>query len=426
MKYLSPYSITMRQKLFKNLGSVFMLLCMFVAATLVSCSKEGEDPDDTPSTKEKTIFVYMPWTGSGKNLYDFFVNNIKDMKKGIVEQGGLNNTNLLVLIANSIDKSHLINVTYRNGKCYNDTLKTYDDGAMNTPSKMSSLLNEVVKIAPAPIYSMMIGSHGVGWIYTGSTSRSMLHSIEADRARNKMLGLPITRQTRYFGGSDIQMNIDDLAEGIRNSNMHHLQFLLFDDCYMANIETAYELRNVTDYLIGCPTEIMGHGMPYYEMWKYLASIQPDYGKAVDGFYNFYSNYEIGNVKYHYGTISVTDCRKVDNMMQVLTAINSRYRIGRNVDSNLQVLDGYRPAAFFDFADYIHKLCAGDANLIRKFDAALLQLIPFERHTAQYYSSLTNNGAHIINTCCGLTISASSTNAMVINSKPRSHFYASLR
>ena len=426
MKYLSPYSITMRQKLFKNLGSVFMLLCMFVAATLVSCSKEGEDPDDTPSTKEKTIFVYMPWTGSGKNLYDFFVNNIKDMKKGIVEQGGLNNTNLLVLIANSIDKSHLINVTYHNGKCYNDTLKTYDDGAMNTPSKMSSLLNEVVKIAPAPIYSMMIGSHGVGWIYTGSTSRSMLHSIEADRARNKMLGLPITRQTRYFGGSDIQMNIDDLAEGIRNSNIHHLQFLLFDDCYMANIETAYELRNVTDYLIGCPTEIMGHGMPYYEMWKYLASIQPDYGKAVEGFYNFYSNYAYNGKDYHYGTISVTDCRKVDNMMQVLTAINSRYRIGRNVDSNLQVLDGYRPAAFFDFVDYIHKLCAGDANLIRKFDAALLQLIPFERHTAQYYSSLTNNGAHIINTCCGLTISAPSTNAMVINSKPRSHFYASLR
>ena len=297
---------------------------------------------------------------------------------------------------------------------------------MNTPSKMSSLLNEVVKIAPAPIYSMMIGSHGVGWIYTGSTSRSMLQSIEADRARNKMLGLPITRQTRYFGGSDIQMNIDDLAEGIRNSNMHHLQFLLFDDCYMANIETAYELRNVTDYLIGCPTEIMGHGMPYYEMWKYLASIQPDYGKAVEGFYNFYSNYEIGNVKYHYGTISVTDCRKVDNMMQVLTAINSRYRIGRNVDSNLQVLDGYRPAAFFDFADYIHRLCNNNTVLKGQFDKALAELVPYERHTAMYFSSLTEAGEHIINTCCGLTISASSTNAMVINSKPRSNFYASLR
>lgn len=406
--------------------NIMMLLCVFLSSFIVSCSKEDEPDDKKEYTKEKTIFVYMPWTGSGKNLYDFFVNNIKDMKKGIVEQGGLNNTNLLVLIANSIDKSHLINVTYRNGKCYNDTLKTYDDGAMNTPSKMSSLLNEVVKIAPAPIYSMMIGSHGVGWIYTGSISRSMLHSIEADRARNKMLGLPITRQTRYFGGSDIQMNIDDLAEGIRNSNIHHLQFLLFDDCYMANIETAYELRNVTDYLIGCPTEIMGHGMPYYEMWKYLASIQPDYGKAVEGFYNFYSNYAYNGKDYHYGTISVTDCRKVDNMMQVLTAINSRYRIGRNVDSNLQVLDGYRPAAFFDFADYIHRLCNNNTVLKGQFDKALAELVPYERHTAMYFSSLTEAGEHIINTCCGLTISASSTNAMVINSKPRSNFYASLR
>lgn len=409
--------------LFRN---IMMLLCVFLSSFIVSCSKEDEPDDKKEYTKEKTIFVYTPWTGSAANLYKYFVVNIKDMKKAIIEQKGLKQTNMLVLIANDPNKSHLIKITYRNGKCYDDTLKTYNDGAMNTPSKMSSLLNEVVKIAPAPIYSMMIGSHGVGWIYTGSTSRSMLQSIEADRARNKMLGLPITRQTRYFGGSDIQMNIDDLAEGIRNSNMHHLQFLLFDDCYMANIETAYELRNVTDYLIGCPTEIMGHGMPYYEMWKYLASIQPDYGKAVDGFYNFYSNYEIGNVKYHYGTISVTDCRKVDNMMQVLTAINSRYRIGRNVDSNLQVLDGYRPAAFFDFADYIHRLCNNNTVLKGQFDKALAELVPYERHTAMYFSSLTEAGEHIINTCCGLTISAPSTNAMVINSKPRSNFYASLR
>lgn len=408
--------------LFRN---IMMLLCVFLSSFIVSCSKEDE-PDDEDYTKEKTIFVYMPWTGSAVNLYNFFENNIDDIKKGIIEQKGLKNTRLLILIANAPNRSHLINITYRKGRCYNDTLKTYNDGAMNSPAKMTALLNEIKRISQTSIYSMMIGSHGVGWIYTGSTSRSMLQSIEADRARNKMLGLPITRQTRYFGGSDIQMNIDDLAEGIRNSNMHHLQFLLFDDCYMANIETAYELRNVTDYLIGCPTEIMGHGMPYYEMWKYLASIQPDYGKAVEGFYNFYSNYAYNGKDYHYGTISVTDCRKVDNMMQVLTAINSRYRIGRNVDSNLQVLDGYRPAAFFDFADYIHRLCNNNTVLKGQFDKALAELVPYERHTAMYFSSLTEAGEHIINTCCGLTISAPSTNAMVINSKPRSNFYASLR
>ena len=138
----------------------------------------------------------MPWTGSGQNLYDFFVNNIKDMKKGIVEQGGLNNTNLLVLIANSMDKSHLINVTYCDGKCYNDTLKTYDDGAMDTSDKMSALLNKVAEVAPAHIYSMMIGSHGVGWIYYETASESVQRRIAADRDRNEKMGLPITRQSR--------------------------------------------------------------------------------------------------------------------------------------------------------------------------------------------------------------------------------------
>ena len=298
-----------------------MSLCFCVCSLL--------QPWFPAAKRAKTLTTCPPRkkTGSGQSLYDFFVNNIKDMKKGIVEQGGLNNTNLLVLIANSIDKSHLINVTYRNGKCYNDTLKTYDDGAMNTSDKMTDLLNKVAEVAPARIYSMMIGSHGVGWIYAEKVSESAQRRIAADRDRNKAMGLPITRQSRYFGGGAVQMNIDDLAEGIRRSKVNHLQFLLFDDCYMANIETAYELNRVTDYLIGCPTEIMGHGMPYREMWKYLAPIHPDYGKAVDRFYDFYSNYSIGSIDYHYGTISVTDCRNIDAMMQVLDDIHAHYRIG---------------------------------------------------------------------------------------------------
>ncbi|GAB6976657.1 clostripain-related cysteine peptidase [Prevotella falsenii] len=368
----------------------------------------------------------MPWTGASQNLYDFFMNNINDMKKGIVEQGGLNNTNLLILIANSIDKSHLINVTYRDGKCYNDTLKTYDDGAMETAEKMTTLLNKVAEVAPAHVYSMMIGSHGVGWIYAKTASASMQRRIAADRDRNEAMGLPITRQTRYFGGGAVQMNIDELAEGIRRSKINHLQFLLFDDCYMANIETAYELNRVTDYLIGCPTEIMGHGMPYREMWKYLSPTQPDYKNAVEAFYNFYSNYSIGSIAYHYGTISVTDCRKVDAMMGVLDTVHNKYRMGTDVGSALQVLDGYVPVIFFDFSDYIHRLCAGDAELTKRFDDALSQLVPYERHTEYYFSSLTNAGSHRIKTCSGLTISAPSKNSMVVSSKPKSHFYALFR
>ena len=83
--------------LFRN---IMMLLCVFLSSFLVSCSKEDEPDDKKEYTKEKTIFVYMPWTGSAANLYKYFVVNIKDMKKAIIEQKGLKQTNMLVLIAN--------------------------------------------------------------------------------------------------------------------------------------------------------------------------------------------------------------------------------------------------------------------------------------------------------------------------------------
>ena len=114
------------------------------------------------------------------------------------------------------------------------------------------------------------------------------------------------------------------------------------------------------------------------------------------------------------------------MMRVLDVVHNKYRLGTDVGSDLQVLDGYDPVVFFDFADYIHRLCVGDAELTKRFDYALSQLVPYERHTEYYFSSLTYAGEHRINTCCGLTISAPSTNTMVVNSKPKSHFYALFR
>ena len=35
---------------------------------------------------------------------------------------------------------------------------------MNTVSKMRYLLNIIYQVSPTPLYSMIIGGHGVGWI----------------------------------------------------------------------------------------------------------------------------------------------------------------------------------------------------------------------------------------------------------------------
>lgn len=69
-----------------------------------------------------------------------------------------------------------------------------------------------------------------------------------------------------------------------------MEYILFDDCYMASVEVAYDLKEVTDYLIASPCEIMAYGMPYAEIGPHLLG-KVDYESICDAFYEFYKNYE---------------------------------------------------------------------------------------------------------------------------------------
>lgn len=80
---------------------------------------------------------------------------------------------------------------------------------------------------------MVYWSHGEGWI-----------------------PYPVT-STRWVGqdtgDGDKRMNISALASVL--DEIPHLDFLLFDACFMQSVEVAYELRSYTDYFLASPTEI---------------------------------------------------------------------------------------------------------------------------------------------------------------------------
>ena len=55
--------------------------------------------------------------------------------------------------------------------------------------------------------------------------------------------------TRFFGSVDdmsLAINVNTLAQAIADAGMK-MQYILFDNCYMANVETAYELKDVTNF-----------------------------------------------------------------------------------------------------------------------------------------------------------------------------------
>ena len=390
----------------------FFLLQLTVLLVFTSCHREDPTPDPTPpvpTEAENTIFVYMPWSGSPGSLYPFFQKNLTDIKQAIESQGGLGDKHMIVFISDSPSKGSLINVKYQQGRSVDDTVAVFNNTLasqqLNSANWITTLLKRVQAYAPARSYSMIVGCHGMGWIPGNSGTRSR-YTTSAFRRRD-VERLPLTR---WFGGDTYKTDISTFDKGIEQSGIGKMQYILFDDCYMSTIEVAYELRHSAKHIIACPTEIMAHGMPYDLLWTELSKSSPDYGSICDTFYNFYISYS-----YPYGTIGVIDCSQIDGMVDIMKSINHSGNLVSVSEDDVQIMDGYQPAMFFDMGDYVRKIAKNETALLARFERQLSLLVPYKRNTPSFFTEVRNPGVGDvlpINTYSGITISDLSSNTMV--------------
>lgn len=382
----------------------------------VSCSDDDDDgysateDEATVEQAEQTVIMYMPWSG---NLLSAFKTNIADMQTAIEQRGGLEDKRLMVFIAESSSSARLIEMVYDGYSCTLDTIDTYSysTGSYTSTAGLYSLLYDITAAAPADSYAMIIGSHATGWIPKGVNVES------GNSARAWPAGGDDVLLTRYFGhynDEDYQTDISTLADAISMLGIE-MDYILFDDCYMANIETAYELRNAAKYLIASTCEVMSYGMPYSTAG--ISLLDMDLKSVCDDFYEYYSESSAP-----FGTLSLIDCEEAEAMAEIMKTINSQYTYDASATADLQILDGITPTIFFDFGDYVEHLCGTDATLLADFEDQMALLVPYSRHTDMFYSSY-NNRQTAIDTFSGLTISAPSENAAATQYWPLTSWYA---
>ena len=397
------------------LSKLLFLACVF-AFPLILSSCNDDEPEDNPGIPgytepaKQTLLMYMPWSGGGR-MYQCLLDNILSFEKAIEKNRGTDGNALLVFISSDKNLSNLIRIYYENGKCHRDTLKQYDFSTCDYTKAegITSIINDAMEAAPAEQYAMAIGCHGTGWIPAGT-------NVGTRSSRMRMQVQP-RQLTRFFGTGDggdktYQTDITTLADGIMNAGVK-MKYILFDDCYMSNIEIAYDLKNVTNYLIASTCEIMLAGMPYAEIGIDL--LKNNFNNVVNKFYEYYSNYSTPC-----GTIGVTDCREVENMAYIMRKINETCPDLPCDVTALQDLDGYENTIFFDFGDYVSHLYI-DPSLADAFNNQLERLVPYKAHTETYYSMYTGK-RHPINTFSGITISDPSVNRSISNVKTQTNWY----
>ena len=371
---------------------VFFLYFILIMS-LASCCKD-DDPLPQPDDRQ-TLFLYFPWSS---NLTSFFQRNIEDIEKAMLEKS-LEKERILVFLMTSSTEASLIELTCENGSSIRTTLKSYSNPAFTTAEGITTIIKDVISFAPASRYAMIIGGHGMGWLPIES-DKVGLRSYQKNHWEYENVPL-----TRYFGGTsaEYQTEITTLAEGIYNSGIK-MEYILFDDCYMSSIEVAYDLKDVTDYLIASPTEIMAHGFPYDIIGGYLIG-EVDYQAVSENFYEFYLNYTIMPC----GTIGIINCSELDALASVMKEINQKFDFDPLLLDSVQPLDGYSPVIFFDYGDYVSKICLDNA-LLQKFMTHFDRAVPphLKKNTPYFYSM--SGGKKKINTFSGVTISDLSVNS----------------
>ncbi len=246
---------------------LFVLCC---AAVLLTACKKDED-NKTPTIAERTVMVYM----SGDNsLSSVVTSDIQEMLEGA--SGIPQNCNLVAFMDRDVsnEKPFIAKIT-KEAKL--DTLYKYaSDFYASDPDQFSEVLKQITQLCPAKEYGLVLWGHAYGWVVASDT-------------------IPQTSKRAYGVDNNKWMNITQMARALENLKeknvLPKLSFIFADCCNMMCVENGYELRNVTDYLMGAPAEIPGYGAPYQlvvpQLFKSGSAL---YKGIIDAYYDYYTDF----------------------------------------------------------------------------------------------------------------------------------------
>ena len=127
-------------------------------------------------------------------------------------------------------------------------------------------------------YGLVLWGHANGWVI----EKDSIATSNAQAPR-RAYGVDSGNNTQVRTGK--WMNIPTLRKALEDVGITWT-FIFADCCNMANVETAYELRRLTSYLIGSPAEIPGFGAPYQTVVKdlFIHDDKELYAQLIEDYY----------------------------------------------------------------------------------------------------------------------------------------------
>lgn len=398
-----------------------------VGLLALACEPKPYIPQPPQGTAEHTVIMYL---AGNNNLESYLEDNIRDVISSVdVSTPGDNGRIVIYFRPRPSSGDPMLLQVYYDKKlaavqC--DTLRTYPATMSSSdPATLSAVVADAKVVAPAKEYSMIFGSHATGWFTEECMSRGSLirplsigFNSPNDGSFWKQHGDEITRtfgmdgKITYEGATidDPGMNITEMARALSGIKF---RALIFDACFMASVEAVYDLRNVADYVIASSAEIMGRGMPYDLVLKYLFTSGGTEGnlmKYCSEYMRYYKELASGRKS---GTISLIDCSK----MEALAAAVAKVEQGglNEVNSyDVQAFELLDESQFFDMEQF-YDLAAKDRSAYAAMQNALTDCVVYKGYTPTVFSAF-GYGVFEVERSCGLTMNIPSATYALFRSE----------
>lgn len=355
-------------------------------ATVIATSEDGGKVADCivrvfePSLYKRTVLVYI---AADNNLSSFALQDLAEMKEGMaqVSDGTLH---LLVYIDTG-SSPRLVELKKQNGQVVEDVVRTYDDrnsvGVDETLEVFDAVFTNPDFLAES--YGLIYWSHADGWIPYGEVSTRWVGQDKTD--------------------GDHRMNLSELVTVLQSAP--HLDFLMFDACFMASVEVAYEVRSFADYYIASPTETPGPGAPYQVLVPLMAADQAavQMGQAYCDYYaaNYNGGIGISNSNW---TGGASLCVMRTDALEALAALTTQLLPAEVVDiASLKkaVFDydhdgwGRDYVGYFDLKQLMEQVLddASYATWTQAFDAAIAYWSTTPKNYSQFVGMFSMEGAN---------------------------------
>lgn len=372
-----------------------------------------------PAVATQTLLLYMP----GLSLINYYERNIEGVSAAVTNQIPGDGRILVCYQPEKHSSAVLQEIRYdpATERCERTTLKTYDGFNAGNPEKVRQLFADAAELAPAQNYGLIIGCHGKAWIpvASGSLSYPMRRSAEDDL----WAAPPGAKQTRSFGDKGYELNITELKEALE-AQQFRFDYLIFDDCFMANIETLYDLRSVIGYIVASPCEVMGDGFPYDRIVPHLFEgngVLSSLEKACWEFWNLYENDWRSTIAYEQsGCISLAVTAQLDALAKEMRRIKDKKQ-AFDIDA-LQYYKGNVTKLFYDLEHYV-TLCCNDQGVVDDFKARMELAFPVSsrHHTASFYSAYDRRN-HSVNYYSGVSVSEPEPSARYAAENRQTNWY----